>query len=242
MQPFKSADSALRYTDVDPGLGEAWWWLGIPLCMCAFILVVHAVSPSFYETYILPEGYGFLEVGHLLIPAAAAILAFMAARKLAATNTLATGLLIVFALGCIFIAGEEHSWGQHIFNWSTPDYWANINRQQETNLHNTSSWLNHKPRTVLEIGMIVGGLIAPFALRRFPGLVPPRLEIFAPTLILLPTVLGYGVFKLKATLAKDFGWGNAIVRPAEATETFIYLFLLFFMLLVMRRVRAQTTP
>lgn len=40
--------------------------------------------------------------------------------------------------GCImfFGMGEEISWGQRIFNIETPEFFANANRQNETNLHN----------------------------------------------------------------------------------------------------------
>ncbi len=44
---------------------------------------------------------------------------------------------LIGALGSLYIAGEEMSWGQHFFHWNTPEYWAEVNRQQETNLHNT---------------------------------------------------------------------------------------------------------
>jgi disulfide bond formation protein DsbB len=40
---------------------------------------------------------------------------------------------IISALSCLYIAGEEMSWGQHFFHWNTPEYWAMVNRQEETN-------------------------------------------------------------------------------------------------------------
>lgn len=46
---------------------------------------------------------------------------------------------IVYALmaaACLFIAGEELSWGQWLFHWETPAQLASVNLQQETNLHN----------------------------------------------------------------------------------------------------------
>lgn len=45
----------------------------------------------------------------------------------------------VFALGaaaCLLIAGEEMSWGQWLFHWSTPEPIAAVNLQDETNVHN----------------------------------------------------------------------------------------------------------
>src|SRR3546814_19755347 len=79
------------------------------------------------------------------------------------------------------MAGEEASWGRHYAGWLTPEGWQAINDQGETNLHDTSSWLDQKPRTLLEIGVIVGGIIVPLlALRRtairegrFALLLPP---------------------------------------------------------------------
>jgi len=50
-----------------------------------------------------------------------------------------TGLVVIFlilALMCIFIAGEEISWGQRIFRWQTPEFFKNTNMQLETNFHN----------------------------------------------------------------------------------------------------------
>lgn len=44
-----------------------------------------------------------------------------------------TGLL---GLAFIFIAGEEISWGQRVFDWRTGEFFASHNAQEETNLHN----------------------------------------------------------------------------------------------------------
>lgn len=45
---------------------------------------------------------------------------------------------IFLAIGLMFFVafGEEISWGQRIFGWSTPEALAEVNYQQETNLHN----------------------------------------------------------------------------------------------------------
>lgn len=42
-------------------------------------------------------------------------------------------LLSLFFFLCF---GEEISWGQRFFGWATPDAWAGINAQKETNIHN----------------------------------------------------------------------------------------------------------
>jgi len=45
-------------------------------------------------------------------------------------------LLAIFFFACF---GEEISWGQRILGWMTPDFWSDINKQKETNIHNL--WL-----------------------------------------------------------------------------------------------------
>jgi hypothetical protein len=39
------------------------------------------------------------------------------------------GWCALAAICCIYVLGEEISWGQHILQWSTPEYWAAINDQ-----------------------------------------------------------------------------------------------------------------
>ncbi len=40
------------------------------------------------------------------------------------------------ALACMVFLGEEISWGQHLFGWTTPSELAVVNVQNETNFHN----------------------------------------------------------------------------------------------------------
>lgn len=44
--------------------------------------------------------------------------------------------LLILAAASLFVAGEEISWGQRIFGWSTPAGMAEINVQDETTIHN----------------------------------------------------------------------------------------------------------
>ena len=84
-----------------------------------------------------PEGFGGLEVLHLITPLAGMIIALsMLTRSWVRSHRYVMIWTILLALGCHYIAGEEHSWGQHLLNWQAPQYWANLNRQNETNLHN----------------------------------------------------------------------------------------------------------
>ncbi len=67
--------------------------------------------------------------------------------------------LRIFALGSLFIAMEEISWGQRIFSWETPTLWKEINFQGETTVHNLVTL--ESVRYVTKIGpvMIIAVLI-----------------------------------------------------------------------------------
>jgi hypothetical protein len=45
--------------------------------------------------------------------------------------------MLLLAVGCIFIAGEEISWGQNIFDFYVPESITATNFQKEFNLHNS---------------------------------------------------------------------------------------------------------
>ena len=56
-----------------------------------------------------------------------------------------------YLIGLIYYFFEEISWGQHIFFWSTPNFFLEVNSQNETNFHNTSNLFNELPRGLLLI-------------------------------------------------------------------------------------------
>ncbi len=44
--------------------------------------------------------------------------------------------LVLLTLMCFFALGEEISWGQHLLGFEAPEALADVNQQDETNLHN----------------------------------------------------------------------------------------------------------
>lgn len=89
----------------------------------------------FWETYAAEDNlveYGtaiFLFVASLVLAGNARALRNRGLRFAAA-------LTVFYALLFFFAAGEEVSWGQRIFGWETGETFREINKQQETNLHN----------------------------------------------------------------------------------------------------------
>ncbi len=102
---------------------------------------------------------GPIELGTVVVLLLAIVLGALLLKRAALPPLQRTWYALVVA-GCVYFAGEELSWGQHLAGWSTPAAIAELNDQQETNLHNMSSWLDQKPRLALELWMVIGALLA----------------------------------------------------------------------------------
>ena len=109
------------------------------------------------------EGAGLAEnlTVVLLIPAIIASFYVLVRYGRLLPDFRAFGWLLMWTLACVYFAGEETSWGQWYFQWGTPDGFKEINDQQETNLHNISSWMDQKPRALVELWIFIGGIILP---------------------------------------------------------------------------------
>src|SRR4029453_10249053 len=167
---------------------EAWWWLGVPGLFAIWLLVTWQIAPGWYSKWVIPEGYGILEFSQFVTMLAALFIAVrLLFKPFVRKRPFVFAVTIISALSCLYIAGEEMSWGQHFFHWKTPEYWAMVNRQEETNLHNIYPAFEQWPRAVLEIGIVIGGIIVPIAAAFFPRIPANRLSLFLPPAALLPT-------------------------------------------------------
>lgn len=139
-------------------------------------------------------------------------------------------------LCCFYVAGEEISWGQHVWDWATPDYWTTVNDQQETNLHNTSSWFDQKPRLLLLIGIVFGGLIAPFLMKKNILKLPENLRYLMPSSKL--GVIAFLVF-IPQVLEKTFELFDIIifVRFSEVQELYMFYFVLLYLVMLYQKIK-----
>lgn len=222
-----------------PTGSDVWWWGVLPAAILVLVVATHFLAPDFYAAHILPEGYGFLELTQFLLAAGASLISASLLRyDVVKGSRLLWFAVLFFALAAFYIAGEEHSWGQHFFNWGTPEYWAEINRQQETNLHNTSAWFNQRPKLVFDAAMFVGGIIIPLVQRWTGSFRQPLLALLTPTLVIaLPALIALG-FKGVDDIEKAHLVETFYNRPSEAAETFQYLYMLFYVVVLRRRIVA----
>lgn len=213
------------------------WWLWLPLGIAVLLAGMAQATPDTYDKVIGGE-LGLLEFFHFAVPFASMIVAL---RTLFLPQLRRQRWLFAWvglaALGSLFVSGEEASWGQHYFNWATPESWQAVNDQGETNLHNTSAWFDQKPRTLLEIGIIVGGLIIPLVALRRPKIRQSRFAIILPPLLCLPAAaLAEFVRMLERAISAFGSHAYLFSRASEVQELYFYIFILLYMIVLRRRI------
>jgi hypothetical protein len=221
---------------------STWWWLGLPAGLLVALGLLGQVTPTLYGAWIHGE-QGLLEMAQFLVSlgAAGVGVALLFKRALQTRPALLVWVATGTA-GCLYIAGEEVSWGQHLFHWTTPEYWSALNDQHETNLHNVSSWLDQKPRSLLELGVVVGGILLPIAALHWPHIRTCPAGIIIPPFLCLPSAVLAEVTRLSERVAEWTGGDidAILVRPSEYQELYFYLFLLFYMISLGKRLEPTT--
>lgn len=216
-----------------------FFWLWVPVVFL-FIQIVLEISLSHEVLASLHSESGPHELLQFLIILMAAIVAlrllFVPQTR---QNIFLTGWVGIAFLASVYIAGEEMSWGQHVLEWESPEYWKNINDQGETNFHNTSSWLDQKPRLILEIGVIVGGVLMPLLRRFSPKALPARFNLIYPTRHVIPT----SVIFLGLTIADKIDEGldgvHLFERVSEVEELYLFYFVLIYLVALRTKIRAK---
>lgn len=210
-----------------------FWW-AFPWSMVLTELAIRAFAH--HRTYALWYESGersVNEIATFLVLAAAIVVGIK--RLQALPGGLTRWWMLLLIAGCVYFAGEEISWGQHWLGWETPAQWQAINDQGETNLHNTSSWLDQKPRHLLEL-WILAGLIVYVYCRR--GAKPPLWAGLWPTAPCLGAASAAIAVRLPERITT---WLAAepvplfSIRLAETQELMFAFYLLAFMTTLARK-------
>jgi hypothetical protein len=201
-----------------------------------------AVDPVFHQRWFSSEE-GFLEwvTVILLVPAA-----WFGARSALRVPDLTRRTFVRrswFALTfvCVYFAGEEISWGQKIFFWDTPEFIGALNDQNETNLHNISSWFDQKPRLLFEVWVLVAGVVVPIR-QAMQGVTYAQTQWqcwFWPTGVCVPAA-ALALLSMVPEWTKDvFGLPPfpVEVRYSELQEFYFSLFLFLYFASAWRRLQ-----
>ena len=115
----------------------------------------------------------------LLFASAAVVRITLAVRE----RRVIDGLIGLF---CLFVAGEEFSWGQRLFGFTPPVPFLAHNTQQEFNLHNFAEVFG-RPKWVLAASLLGFGVLLPAAtFTRWGRSLAHRLGATAPPLAITP--------------------------------------------------------
>lgn len=226
----------------------AWWTLGIPLAMLALTLYAYLASPELLLSLIRkdtdPAGGGIAEHGTVLIllPGIAAGFVILTGYRQRLPIWM-TGWILAWTLACIYFAGEEASWGQHYLHWGTPEELKTLNDQQETNLHNIGTWFDQKPRTLVELWIVVTGLALPLwkRLRRLPSATPDGWRHwFWPTAAGVPAAAAFVATLITGIAGKMTGSTDLYAAGAnELREFYIAACLSTYLLSIWYRLRLR---
>ncbi len=140
--------------------GDPFTWLEV-LGRYGLIVTWAFVAPLAVANHLRPETLLWLfgpEVGDGGLAEYATVAAWACAAILAARLALVTqgwerALYALAAAGAFVLFGEEISWGQWLFNWGSPAFFAENNLQSETNAH------NFFPPEVFDAAYAIAGLI-----------------------------------------------------------------------------------
>lgn len=135
---------------------------------------------------------------------------------------------LLVALFCLFVAGEEISWGQRLIGYVPPDLFLENNFQQETNLHNFSGIFG-RPKWVLAAALAGYGLLLPAAARN--GLFRRalnRIGATAPPLPLVPWFAGAVLLLIWYPIEYTGEWvemlaGGLFVASLSGSQTLIVI-------------------
>jgi hypothetical protein len=221
-----------------------WIWLWFPPVLAVIVFGVKLIAPVAYDRYIEGE-HGLIELATPVVALLGFGIGLSVLRRAALLPTLLLrGWIIAVTLACLYLGGEELSWGQQLFQWKTPAEIAVLNDQNETNLHNMSSWFDQKPRLLLELWVLIGGIFVPinrfFAKRdRSAG---KKFDWFWPAIECLPTAVLAIAIKLPERYKR---WVGLDVLPfeirwSEPQEYYFALFLLIYLLAIRARLSARS--
>ena len=212
------------------------WWFWFPWFLAIAVAVLNATLGAEGRDFLYAENGGLetMQAFAALIAAGYALSCFL---KVRGHKYMMIWIGVAF-LGCLYIGLEEISYGQQILKWGTPEFWAHVNDQNETNLHNTSSWLDQKPKMLLNIGIVVGGMIIPLLQKYKPAVLPKQFNIIYPD----GCLFWIAALTILAKIAKVLHKAQIISlydRAAELNEFYVYYFVLLYLVMLHKRLKAQ---
>jgi hypothetical protein len=189
----------------------------VSFALLAVALALAELAPARFERLMQEDGPA--EWATFLAFACAGVIGLRALQRV---RGLARVTLLAVCAFCLFVAGEEISWGQRIVGFRPPALFLEHNYQQESNLHNLLKGIFDTRWMVLMVAGLYG-VIAPYVvyLTRWPAVLAAPLACLPwfATVVWLEFAYPYELVGELAELALGlaFLW-DVIVRSERAAE------------------------
>jgi hypothetical protein len=173
----------------------------------------------------------------LLIAIGFCISALKIARRLEIRDLLRAWLFLMI-LGSLYFGLEEISYGQHIFGWEAGETLAELNDQQETNLHNIHAVFDQVPRALLTLGILIGGIVVPLY-RHFRGIrLEPSNRLYWQWPTLDCVTIGLLVILIRPVMSI---FDTDIINTGETKENLFAMFIMLYCISIRIRLRELQT-
>jgi hypothetical protein len=220
------------------GLRTARWLFWLPI-LASMVIFGLQVNRDIFRLLLLEDGPAeWLSAICLALAGLAALR--IAFNRFKMSHPWQALLFIAVALVMLFAGGEEASWGQRVFGWETPQELADINDQEETNLHNIGAFLD-----ITNVAMFLIGLYGTVAYMADQTLRLARRwdqgeYLFVPPLFLATYFLPILVFRIaRVTMFTESNF--TLNRLGEWAEMVVAVGLLLFFWFVSVRVTAPAS-
>jgi hypothetical protein len=208
-----------------------------PVALSVGVAAAHVYHPLY--RFLTAEDSVLEWTQFFSMAAAAVVLGAIAWRLFRQRDLRWAAFFAAGALAAVIIAGEEISWGQRVFGLATPDILDDVNTQGEANLHNVSGVLR-----TLNFGWMVGaGLLTVLPLIALLPQVADRARAWRTSYRIIPPLALVPAFAIPFAyrFARFVRSGGTSGSFAEVVELCLYLGLLVFAILILRRIGSEAT-
>lgn len=234
-----------HYRDTGAPRINVWLFVVLPFCVFAVMMVLRYLSDTGHLDSLdlgfrIPVGdeMGIIENCQLFFLFFSLVLSGILVKRVWAYDVpLLKVFCLVWFLGCVFVIGEEMSWGQHFVGWKPTGWMAAVNNQNETNLHNIIWVFDEVPRTLFQFGMLASVFLVVFS-EKIKSKYPPFVALILPTREVIPVLVLFGIDKTMKVLRIFF----PILTPVahgENRELTIYMFVFLYTFSVFKRIKAK---
>jgi hypothetical protein len=220
---------------------EFFCFVVLPLLgVAVYLAILQFVPVSFWWLFFSEQGFfelaaatGFAAAG------SAALVLGVTSRDVIPRHFRA--YYFVIAVAGWFVALEEISYGQHLFSWSSPDWFAEHNAQGEMNLHNLGDdGLSDLLRYVANVGFPLVCVVMPLGAMWLRGEYhPSRWGYYVlPRFELVTLILTAQALTTVQHVAQGFIGREPLIRPGEMQEFYWAMAGLAYLGILWRRVGA----